>query len=81
MRARAEVSIVRCGIVRAMRASDSVEEDAVVAMVLVIALKLQMFHPLHRVAVLSIRKFSIFVSRGYLINSALNTELRLKTSR
>ena len=80
MRARAEVSIVRCRMVRAMRASAVIEAGAVVTMALAVGLQLQMFHPFHRVAILSIGKFTILVSSGDLINSALNTELGLKTS-
>ncbi len=63
-----------------MRASAVVEAGAVVAMALAVGLQLQMFHPFHRVAILSIGKFTISVSSGDLINGALNTELGLKTS-
>ena len=80
MRALAEVSIVRFRMVRAMRASAVVEAGAVMAMALAVGLQLQMFHPFHRVAILSIGKFTISVSSGDFVNRALNTELRLKTS-
>ena len=48
-------------------------------MALAVGLQLEMFHPFHRVAILSIGKFTT-VGGGDLINGALNTELGLKTS-